>query len=98
MLVGFDPCGRHAGVLQESIGHRPVSRKGVIRQREPFPLIRETVEQAVIHRLTDLPLDQRLTDPLARWLGGIGALGTTLPDHAPSVAQCADRQAVADPR
>ena len=86
---------RDAGVLQHPMGHRPFAPQGVVVDRQPLALVGQIVESTVVDRLTDLPLDHRLAHLLARWFGGIGALGISLPRHAPSVAHVSDRQAVA---
>lgn len=39
--------------------------------------MRQVVEGALVHRGTDLPLDKRPADPVARWLGRIGSLRIT---------------------
>ncbi len=78
------------------MGQRAVPGRCVVLERESLPRIRQVVESAVIHGLADLPFDQRLSHPLARRFGGVGALGIPFETHGPSVAQGADRQPVAE--
>ena len=60
------------------MGQRPVARPRVVLERQSLALVRQVVESAVVHRLADLPLDQRLAHLLARRFGGVGALGISL--------------------
>ena len=80
------------------MGHRPVTGSGIILERQPRAVVRKAIEPAVLHRLADLSLDQRLAHALARWLGWIGSLRISLIRHGPSLAQDRDRQADATAR
>lgn len=75
--------------------HRSIARQRVVLERQPTPLMRQRVEPAVLHRLADLSLDERLAQLLARRLGRIGTLWISLPAHGPRVTQRFDIQAVA---
>ena len=46
------------------MGHRPVAGQGIVLQRQPLTLVRQPIEPAVLHRLPDLPFDQRLAELL----------------------------------
>ena len=95
LLVRLDPGGRNAGVLEHPMGQGPFAGERVVVDRQTLALVRQIGESAVVHRLADLPLDERLAHLLARRLAGVGTLGISLPGHDPSVAQAGDRQAVA---
>jgi predicted RecB family nuclease len=70
LLVGFDPGRRRAGVPQHAVGHCPLARGGVVLERQSLPAIWQVVERALVHRLTDLALDEALP--------GMGGLRPTL--------------------
>ena len=80
------------------MGHRPLSRSRIVLERQPRALVRKAIESAVLHRLTDLSLDQRLPHALTRWLGWVWPLRIAFIRHGPRVAETRDRQADATRR
>ncbi len=80
------------------MGHRPVTRRRIVLELQPRALVRKAIEPAVLHRLADLPLDQRLPHALTRWLGWVWSLRIAFIGHGPRVAETRDRQADATRR
>ena len=80
------------------MGQRPVAPCRIVLERQARALVRKAIESAVLHRLADLPLDQRLADALARWLGWVRPLRIAFIRHGPRVAETRDRQADATRR
>jgi len=94
-LVRFDPRRGRAGITQHPMGHRPLSGRRVVVERQARTLVRQVVERSVLHRLTDLPLDERLADGFARWPVWVRQLRIALGGAHGTRIPCPDRQAVA---
>ena len=66
LLVGLDPRRREAGSLEHPVGQGPVTRGGVLDERQLLALVRQVVELALVHRLADLAVDELLARRLIR--------------------------------
>ena len=94
-LVRLDPRWGRARVSQHPMGQRPVAGRRIVLERQPGTLVRQVVERTLLHRLADLPLDERFAHGFARRPVGVGQLRIALRRAHGTRISRPDRQAVA---
>jgi hypothetical protein len=91
-------AGGHARVLEHPVRHRAVAGRRVIVERQLPTLMGQIIECPFLLRYPDLPLDDRLADPLPGRLRRVRSLGVALVDHPAERTRGLDRRAVASAR